>query len=103
VTAARRESPEDKADRYYREHRIAIDCSDWTIGFASAYVQGSKPTAYHVMHTRALGWRCDCRASVRCAHILAVAAVFSDPAPAAERAASAERGRAAFARIGAPE
>lgn len=91
-----------KADNYLLDRRVAVDTADWSAGLASALVQGSRPTPYRVVHTRSLGWTCDCPASATCAHILAVAAVFPDPVPT-ERAGSAERGLRVLERVGAWE
>lgn len=96
-----------KADRYLVGHHVAVEAADWSAGVVSALVQGSRPTPYRVVHTRSLGWTCDCPASATCAHILAVAAVFPDPVAtepsAGERAGSAERGLRTLARVGAWE
>lgn len=68
----------DKADRYLTEGRVAVDVADWSQGMVSALVQGNRPEPYHVMHTRVLGWRCNCWASTECCHIVAVRRVFPD-------------------------
>jgi uncharacterized Zn finger protein len=104
VTAAR-ETVEQKAVRYVGEHRVAVDVAEASMGMISALVQGGEPIPYHVTHTMALGWRCNCRYAGACCHVAAVRLVFPDPAPteaaAAGREASAERGRKVLERIGA--
>jgi len=67
----------DKAGRIVADHDtgtrpILVDvCEPQVPAFSALVPAGSRVEPYVVSYGELLGWRCDCRASVRCAHVCA--------------------------------
>jgi hypothetical protein len=65
-----------KAEKYLTGGKVAIDVADQSDGVFVGTVQGSRLSPYLVTRSAGTGWRCDCRATSTCAHVLACRAVF---------------------------